>query len=142
MDDVRRGLAVLRAAAGDGRLDALCDRLGIDLVSVFGSAVRSARPGDPEPADLDVAVRFGGSTGRDVLGVVNALSELAGVERVDVMDLARAGIVARSRALGPGALPLYERHRGDYARAQMAALTLEMDTEHLRRLDLQLLASR
>lgn len=43
---------------------------------------------------------------------------------------------------GPCSLPLYEAAAGDFATAQMAALTAEMDTRHLRHLDLELMAGR
>lgn len=58
------------------------------------------------------------------------------------MDLGRAGVVARSRGLGGGSEALYERRAGEYATAQVAAVTTEMETAHLRRWDLRLLASR
>ncbi|MEJ5866966.1 hypothetical protein WDV85_04335 [Pseudokineococcus sp. 5B2Z-1] len=133
-------LDALRAAASDGRLADLCRRHDVDLVSAFGSAVRASRADvdGPAPRDLDVAIRFG-SPGGDLVGVVTALVELLAV---DAMDLARAGVVARSRALGPGAEPLFEAAPGRYALAQMAALTTEMETERMRRRDLELLADR
>jgi hypothetical protein len=39
-----------------------------------------------------------------------------------------------------GAVALYEAEAGDYARARMAAMLERMDTEWLRRLDLELMA--
>ncbi|ROP34583.1 hypothetical protein [Pseudokineococcus lusitanus] len=138
-----QALATLRAAADDGRLAALCRRHDVDLVTAFGSAVRVDRAGaeEPAPRDLDVAVRFAGRRG-DLVAVVTDLVDLLGLAAVDVMDLGRAGVVARSRALGPAAEPLHEAAPGLHALAQMAALTTEMETERLRRWDLDLLASR
>ncbi|MEJ5946808.1 hypothetical protein WDZ17_16040 [Pseudokineococcus basanitobsidens] len=136
-----QALTRLRAAAGDGRLAALCGRHDVDLVTAFGSAVRAAPDGAPPARDLDVAVRFGPARG-DVVAVVVALTDLLAFDAVDVMDLGRAGVVARSRALGPGAEPLFEASPGLHATAQMAALTTEMETERLRRWDLELLAGR
>lgn len=138
-------LDALRAAASDGRLAALCHGHGLDLVTAFGSAVRASRAGvdgdGRPPRDLDVAVRFA-VPGGDLVGVVTDLCALLAWDAVDVMDLSRAGVVARSRALGPGAEPLFEAAPGRYARAQMAALTTEMETERMRRRDLELLADR
>lgn len=138
-------LTRLRTAAADGGLADLCLRHGIDLVTVFGSAVRHARAGtdaaEPPARDLDVAVRFDPSGG-DVVAVATELADLLGFSAVDVMDLGRAGVVARSRALGPDAEPLLEAAPGLHATAQMAALTTEMETERLRRWDLELLAGR
>jgi hypothetical protein len=108
------------------------------LLTVFGSAVdeRRLRP----PRDLDVAVRL--SPEADIVAVVNGLVDLAGSADIDVMDLDRANVVGRARALGPGCVPLYEAEPGGFARSQMAALTEAMETAHLRRLDLELLAER
>ena len=139
MSRVRGALKSLLAAAGNGGLEALCERFGLDLVSVFGSSL------DPEvddPGDLDIAIRFGDPSPRDVIGVVGAIAELVGSDRVDVMVLNGAGVVARSRALGPQATGLFEKRPGLYALAQMAALAEEMETAHMRRQDLELLARR
>lgn len=133
----REALAVLVAAAEDGRLEEICDRFGLDLVSVFGSVLDDRVA---EPSDLDVAVRFGGEP--DEVGVISALTELAGCGKLDLLVLNRAGVVARSRALGPGSRGLFERTRGAYALAQMAAVTEEMETAPMRRRDLELLATR
>lgn len=135
----RQGLVVLREAARDGRLDRLCDAFALELVSVFGSA---PDPSVAEPADIDIAVRFADAGPGDLIGVTTAFIELLGVTEVDVLDLGPAGVVARSRALGPGAEPLYERESGMYALAQMAAIAYEMETAPMRRLDLELLAKR
>lgn len=139
MRSPREALAVLVAAAEDGRLDEICDRFGLDLVSVFGSVLDDRVA---EPSDLDVAVRFGPAVETDHVGVISALTELVGCERLDVLVLNRAGVVARSRALGPGSRGLFERERGAYALAQMAAVTEEMETAPMRRRDLELLAAR
>lgn len=122
----------MRAAAEDGRLDELCDRHQIDLMGIFGSAVRSEHP-----RDLDISVRYVAST--DVLGFLDELSVLADTSAIDLLDLGRAGPVARERGL-VGGIPLYERNSGDFARAQMAAIGERMDTDWLRRWDLELMA--
>ncbi|MBS3940767.1 MAG: hypothetical protein KG028_07385, partial [Actinobacteria bacterium] len=113
------GLQRLRDAAASGVLDDVCQGLGISILVVFGSTV-SPEPGG-EPGDLDVAVRLHADAHSDLVDVVNALIDLTGTSNVDVLDLARAGVVARARALGPASVPLYEAESGAVALAQMAA---------------------
>jgi predicted nucleotidyltransferase len=139
MNGPRDALVSLSAAAADGRLAAVCERMGIDLVSVFGSVLDES---NPEPSDLDVGVRFTNGNDPDVLGASREFVDLVESDLVDLLVLNRASVVARSRALGPGARGLYERRTGDYARAQMAALSEEMETAWMRRRDLELLAER
>lgn len=134
------GLQRLRDAAASGVLDDVCERLGIAILVVFGSSVTPG-PGR-EPGDLDIAVRLHEEADSDIVDVINALIDLTGVSQIDVLDLARAGVVARARALGPGSLPLYEDEPGAVALAQMAALTYAMETAPMRRRDLELLAER
>lgn len=131
----RQGLDTLRQAAATGRLDALCDRHGIDLLVAFGSATEGA----DVPRDLDVAVLAGRDT--DLAALTADLMRLIGCSTVGVTDLRRAGPVVRARALGPGVVPLYERQRGVFARAQMAALAQELDTRWIRDLGLEALSS-
>jgi predicted nucleotidyltransferase len=131
--DPRSGLDRLRLAADTGELDELCERHCVRVLSAFGSAVR----GDVEPRDLDVGVVF--RAGGDLLGLLEDLVVLTGTEHIDLADLGRAGPVLRERAL-VGAVALYESEAGDYARAQMAAMLERMDTDWLRRLDLELMA--
>lgn len=125
------------AGGSDGSLEALCQRFAVRLLVAFGSAL-----GDDETAtakDLDIAVAFCGDQPADVVALVNSLIALTDFEGVDVMDLDRAGPVARDRAL-TGTLPLYEAEAGDVARAQMAAALERMDTAWLRRDDLVTMA--
>lgn len=129
----------LREAAATGALDRFCQDRGIGLLVVFGSVVADERV-EP-PGDLDVAVRFDPPPG-DLIAAVNDLIDLTGFSEVDVMDLGRAGVVARAQALGPESLPLFESRAGGFALAQMGALTEAMETAPLRRLDLELLAGR
>lgn len=104
------GLERLRAATATGELDRVCERLGIELLVVFGSAVDPDRQRAPD--DLDIAVRLRQEAAADVVDVVNALIDLTGTSEVDVLDLAAAGVVARARALGPPNEPLYEATAG------------------------------
>lgn len=131
------GLQRLLAGADDGTLEQLCERLGIDLLGAFGSAVRQLHdPEAPDPHDLDIAVRFTGDS--DILDVVNGLMDLTGIDDVDVAVLNRGGPVIRFEALS--GLGLYEREPAAWATAQMAAIAEFHDTAHLRRLDLEALA--
>jgi predicted nucleotidyltransferase len=115
-------------------IESLCDRCGIELMTIFGSA---ADPMTEQPGDLDVAVQ-GTSSDVDVLGITDALVELTHCDAIDVTVLNRARPVIRARALcGIG---LYERTAGALARAQMAALGEWRDTAWLRKLDLERLA--
>lgn len=115
-------------------IESLCGRFGIELMTIFGSAVD---PMTEYPGDLDVAVQ-GVSSEVDALGVIDALIELTGCDAVDLTVLNRASPVVRAKALcGIG---LYERTSGALARAQMAALGEWRDTAWLRRLDLDRLA--
>jgi predicted nucleotidyltransferase len=111
------------------------DRHRVDLLVAFGSAVDPARSADAE--DLDVAVVL--RPGADRLAVTTGLMELVEYDRVDVMDLRRASQTGRVEALVRG-VPLYEREDGDFAREQMAAVGVYLDTEWLRRWNLELLA--
>jgi predicted nucleotidyltransferase len=118
-----------------GELDALCARHGVRIMSAFGSAVAGAE----RPRDLDIAVGFTPGAERDVLGLLEDLVALTGTEAVDLLVLDRAGPVAKERAL-VGALPLYQNEPCAYANAQMAAMLERMETDWLRRLDLEAMA--
>ncbi|MGH8908357.1 MAG: hypothetical protein ACRD0K_18065 [Egibacteraceae bacterium] len=128
-------LARLVEAADDGRLDALCERRHVRIMCAFGSATE---PDIPDPHDLDVAIAFEPGSGGDVLALWNELYELCGPVELDLMDLDRARPVARANGLV--GVPLYERRRGEFARAQTLALAKRMDTRWLRLLDRRLRA--
>ena len=128
--------ARLQELAQAGELDDLLRRLDVELLTLHGSAAET-EPLRP-PADVDVAVLHGPQG--DLLATIGALVTLLELDEVDVMDLRRAGPVARAQALGPGCVPLYESRSGLYAEHQMRALTERMETAWLRRLDLELLA--
>lgn len=127
----REALSRLRAAATDGRLDDLCRRHGVRVLTVFGSA---ARP-DGDPRDLDVAVGFEPHSANDVLALLDDLTVLTGSDDVDLLLLDRAGPVARERAL-VHCVALHESEPTAFATAQVAAMGERMDTEWLRALDL------
>ena len=132
--DPRNALDRLRAAAASGDLQGVARRYAVVLLVAFGSAVRS----DATPRDLDLAVRFE-SPDSDLLGLLDELSALAGTDRIDLMNLAAAGPVARERAL-VGGVPLIEERQGSFVRDQLAAMMERMDTDWLRRLDLDAMA--
>lgn len=127
--DARTALARLRGAVEEGSFADLAGRHGLRLAVVFGSAVHP----DAAPADLDLAVDHDGEL--DVLALLEDLYRLTGHEEIDVLDLRRAGIVARGESLGDGRL-LWERSAGSFAEAQVVALTTMWDTRWLRDLEL------
>ncbi|MGH3871726.1 MAG: hypothetical protein ACRDSR_09470 [Pseudonocardiaceae bacterium] len=127
----------LRGAAFDGRLEALAEVHDLSLVVMFGSASR----GQLDARDLDVAVGSRARSGLDVVAVICALMDLVDSDHVDLLDLDRAGPVARQHALVPGE-PLYEYRSGEFARQQMRASGQRLGTEWMRRLDLELMAGR
>lgn len=118
----------------------ICNRHAVKLLVVHGSVLDRAplRP----PNDVDLAFRYEPDAGRDVVSLINELLDLTHFDGLDLMDLGRAGPVARARALGPDSVLLYESERGLFAETQMAAFAEEMDTRWLRRLDLELLAGK
>jgi predicted nucleotidyltransferase len=130
------GLARLRASAETGELDALCRRHRIRVLTVFGSAARD----DPAARDLDVGVLLEPKTKIDYLPLIRDLELLTEAD-VDVVHLNGAGPVLRERAL-VGSVVLDESEPGAWASASTAAVLERMDTEWLRRLDLELLADR
>lgn len=129
------GLARLRTAAASGVLDVLCDRHGVRVLTVFGSAARD----DPRARDLDVGVVSEPDTSFDPVPLINDLVALTGVEAIDLAHLNRASSVLRERAL-VGSVPLFESGAGRYAAAQTAAIGERIETDAMRRLDLELLA--
>lgn len=130
---IQAGLARLREAADDGRLDEFCRLHGVRLVTVFGSAVS-----EPESArDLDVAVSLYDVTG--AVALMAGLVDLTGEDSIDLMVLNRASPTARRNGL-VGAIPLYEAEPGLFARTQMAAAIEFYETDWLRRLELERMA--
>lgn len=124
----------LLAAKAQHLLAALCQAEGIDLLVLFGSAASSGS----DPADVDLALRFAPGVRGDLLSVLQRLYEATGYEGFDLLDLRRAGPVARDQALSGGCL-VYEAAPGLYATAQIAAMMERLDTAELRRLDLDVL---
>lgn len=132
MTAAQDGVLRLRAARADGRLAQACAATGIELVMLFGSAAT-----EPDPGDVDLAVAFVDPRARDVLAAVTALHGLVG-DALDVLDLDRAGPVARQRALTQGEV-LVQLRPGAFATRQMAAMREFIETDPFRRLDLELM---
>lgn len=130
------GLARLRAAADSGGLDDLCERHGIHVLTVFGSTAH----GSASPRDLDIAVLLLPGHPSGLLELIDALQLAAGTD-IDLALLDGAGPVLRERAL-VGAIPLYESSAGAWINAATQAVVERMDTDWLRRLDLERLANR
>lgn len=136
-ESVRAAYARLREAADRGTLAELCHRYGLNLFVVFGSVVELDHE---EPRDLDVAVRYApGQPTHRTLGLLDDLYRLTGSEQIDLMVLNRADPLARERALTTGE-PLFQFGVGDFANAQIAAIMERLDTDHFRRLQLELMS--
>lgn len=133
----RAALEHLTDLAASGELARFCEERGVRLLVAFGSAADPERAGSAR--DLDLAVSWTPAAARDLFGLIADLMELLHLSEIDVMELDRAGVVAREQALVHG-FPLVEAEPGLFARMQMAAMTQRMDTAWLRRLDLELLA--
>lgn len=123
---VAEALAVLHAAADDGRLAELCGRHGVELVVLFGSAVNGEHPND-----VDVAVGFEYGVAKDVIGFAHELAKVVPGDHVDILDLNAAGPVARVEALTRGRV-LYEARPSVFAQREIAALGEYLDTAYLR----------
>lgn len=129
----------LVATAETGDLGDLCRRQHIELLVVFGSAAREGSEpigGVPGDVDLGVAAEYGARV--DVLSLLDELYGLTDYEGFDVLDLDRAGPMARERAL-VGARLLHQERPGVFARRQIAAIMERLDTDWLRRLELELM---
>ncbi len=129
-----QGLARLHAAASSGELDALCAAHHIRVLTVYGSAAG----GEAAARDLDIGV-ITERVGLDVVALIADLIDLTGTGCVDLAHLNRAGPVLKERAL-VGSIGLYESEAGALATAQAAAIGERIDTDPMRRLDLELLS--
>ncbi|MDO5628874.1 MAG: hypothetical protein Q4G43_11195 [Mobilicoccus sp.] len=134
MSAVEQALERLRADEAGGALGELAQRCGIDVLTVFGSARHDATTA----GDLDLAYARMRGTDASHLDVVNALGERYG-DIVDVLDLDRAGSVARYAGLHDIEL-LVQRTPGRYAELQMRAFRDYCDTQRLRDRVLEVLA--
>lgn len=125
----------LRDAVASGELDAFCLRHRVRVLTVFGSAGR----GEDCARDLDVGVLVERDAEFDLIAAITDLVELAGTDAVDLAHLNRGGPVIRERAL-VGSVVLYESEPGALTEAQVVAIAERVETDPMRRLDLELLA--
>jgi predicted nucleotidyltransferase len=139
--DPRLALAGLMDAARDGRLDVLCEKFSVRVMSAFGSAASESRV---DPHDLDVGVSFRREPHArngvgDRIALWTALVELTDYEGIDLVVLDVDNPVLRAEALT--GVPLYEWRRGEFAEAQIAAVGERRDTAASRRRNLELMAT-
>jgi predicted nucleotidyltransferase len=128
-------LDLLTDSAASGALATLCQEFAVDLLVVFGSALEE----EAAPRDLDVAVRFADYDPSRVIDFLDRLGTLTRFGGIDLLVINSAGPVVREHALVNGS-PLYEARSGAYANAQIAAVMERMETDWMRRLDLELLS--
>lgn len=99
----------------------------VQLLVLFGSAVKGRRT----PArDIDLAVQCDGPADLDALYL--AVAPRLGTDRVDLVDLRRAGPLLAFEVARTGRL-LFERHPGTFRQFQSLASRRYCDTEKLRR---------
>lgn len=126
----------LRREARDGTLARLCPQWGIELLIAFGSAADPTWPAPPR--DLDLAVVM--TREHNLLRVLDSLVRHLDFAHIDLMDLARAGEVARFQALSRGEV-LYEASAGTFTEQQIVAIVQHADTRWLREIQLEALAT-
>lgn len=136
MSDVVQSARRLRQAAQSGGLEGLCRGHGVSLLVLFGSA----RGGERAAHDVDVAVRFDPYAAGRVLAFLDALAEVAETDKLDLLVLNTAGPVAREQALVFGD-PLFMSSRDLMAEEQIRATMQRLETDDLRRQELDLLRS-
>jgi predicted nucleotidyltransferase len=102
--------------------------------------LRQCCAGRARRSDLDIGVLPEPDATVDLLALIRDLDRATEAD-VDVVVLNAAGPVLRERAL-VGSVVLDESEPGAWASAWPAAVLERMDTEWLRRLDLDLLADR
>ena len=96
---------------------------GLNLLVLFGSRAR----GDAQSAS-DWDFGYVGSTTFDPDRLLAALIDAVGSDRVDLIDLTRAGAQLRFRAAGDGR-PLFETDSGIFSRFWLDAVTFWCDVE-------------
>ena len=98
----------------------------LDLLVLFGSTVKGRRRAG---SDLDLAVRFDGPADLDAL--YPALAGRLGTDRLDLVDLRRAGPLLAFEVARSGRL-LFERRPGTFREFQSLASRRYCDTAKLR----------
>ena len=133
----RQALDRLLELVASGDLDRFCAERDLRLLVAFGSVTDADRA--DEAGDLDLAVAFEPEADADLPRLIVDVSELLGLMAVDVVDLDRANVVLRHRAL-VATVPLFESRPGSYVIERDRAMVEYMDTAWLRRLDLEAMA--
>ncbi len=111
-----------------GRLEDLRATLpDLELIILFGSTVKGRRRAT---SDVDVAVQCANAADIDTLYLV--LTPLLGADRVDIVDLRRAGPLLAMEVARSGRV-LYERRPGVFRQFQSLASRRYCDTAKLRR---------
>jgi len=100
---------------------------GVELIALFGSAAMGRARAR---SDLDIAVRADGPV--DLDAVYRLLAPRLGTDRLDLVDLRRAGSVLAFEVARHGR-PLFERTPGAFRRFQALASSRYCDTAKLRR---------
>lgn len=98
----------------------------MDLLVLFGSALKA-----DAPEDIDLGVAFAHGSKGDPLDFLNALAEVVPGDHFDVMDLDRAGPVARHRALTRCRL-LFASAPAAFHERQIFAINHYIETKPLR----------
>lgn len=124
----------LRTASVRQALAELSRRYDVSLLVFFGSGAA----GRPDPRDIDLAARFDPYHPARVLAFLDELADVVGTDRVDLMVLNTAGPVAREEALVFGE-SLFMASPDLFAEAQIAATMERLETDHLRRAQLEML---
>ena len=110
------------------RLADVSQRLAdLQLLVLFGSAVKGRRT---SARDIDLAVQCDGPADLDALYL--AVAPRLGTDRVDLVDLRRAGPLLAFEVARTGRL-LFERQPGTFRQFQSFASRRYCDTEKLRR---------
>lgn len=133
MVTVADALHELHRHVASGQLADVCERLGIQLLVLHGSA--RSRPDTAR--DIDLAYAAAPDAAPDHIDVVEALADLVPGDHLDVMPLGRADPVATYAALGRGEA-LFEAQPGLLAERRIRAFGEYRDTQKFRDLALSL----
>lgn len=116
------------------KLAALRAHVDIQLIILFGSAVKGARRSQ---SDLDLAIL--GKEPLDIVDLTSRVMVLLRTDRVDVVDLRRASPLLAMEVVRGGLL-IYEQHPGQYAAFCSLAHRRYVDTAKLREAQKEVIA--
>ncbi len=109
-----------------GKLEAIFNEDGLQLVIVFGSAVSGKMH---KKSDLDVAFLFDRPI--DTVALINKVTNLLHTDNIDVVDLKRASPLLKFSIVKTGRL-IYENEVGLFSAFYSLALRMYIDTQKLR----------